>query len=92
MTYVLALLATGCGIFASVMLLTLLLAGSPNSKPEQLAQIKAWMLTILIVTLLSVAAAACLMVFGRPWHAVGVGSFPIAFNAVAFVIMLRTLA
>jgi hypothetical protein len=32
------------------------------------------------------------MFFGRPWYAVGVGSFPIAFNAVAFVIMLRTLA
>jgi hypothetical protein len=44
------------------------------------------------VTLLSVAAAACLMVFGRPWYAAGAGAFPIAFNTVAFVVMLRTLA
>jgi hypothetical protein len=91
MTYVLAILATIGGMGASVMLLVLLVASAPNSKPEMLAQIKGWMLAIAIVTAASVVSAVWLMVVGRPWLAAGAGGFPMLFNAVSFMIMLRTM-
>ena len=91
MTYVLAILATIGGVGASVMLLVLLIASAPNSKPEMLAQIKSWALAIAIVTVISVVSAVWLMVVGRPWHAAGAGGFPILFNAISFMIMLRTM-
>ncbi|QOI99891.1 MAG: hypothetical protein HRU70_05095 [Phycisphaeraceae bacterium] len=85
----LAILAMIAGLFATALFEVLLLASAPNGKPDYLARLKAWMLAGLLVATLSLAGSIWLLVVGRPWAAVGVGSAPVAFAILAVVIIAR---
>ncbi|HYD02151.1 MAG TPA: hypothetical protein VEB22_13070 [Phycisphaerales bacterium] len=85
MKYVLASVLTLGGAALCVMLLSLLLAGSPNSSPAQLARIKGWMLATVLVGLLGATGAVWAMAIGRPGLGAYAGAAPAAFCIAAFV-------
>jgi hypothetical protein len=66
------------GLLGSLMLITLLLAGSPNSTPAQLHTIKLLMLAVAIGGVLCVAGSVTLIVWHRPLWASAVGIAPAA--------------
>lgn len=88
MKLALALLASAGGVFATLTMLTLLLAGSPNSSPQQLAEIKAYMWATGIVGLGGLAFAIWGMTKGRHAFAAWAGAAPIAFFILLFVFLL----
>jgi hypothetical protein len=80
-----ACVSTAAGLVASLMILVLCLAGTPNSTPEQLATMKAVMLGVVVGGLLFFAGGVTLLVLGRPgWSAV-VGGAPAAVAVVGLV-------
>ncbi len=90
MQLALAIFASLVGLVASVVLLVLLLAGSPNSSPQQLATIKSWMIATGVVGVLGLVGAVWLMIVRRPMPAAAVGGAPALFCIIAFIIMLCT--
>lgn len=90
MPFVFAIVATLAGMGASLMFLTLLMAGGANSTPEQIARIKAWMLATALVALGGVVAAVWMMIMKRPWVAAGAGAVPVAFCVVSVAWLVWT--
>ena len=87
---ILAVLGALVGLCASGLLLILLVASSPNSTPQQWAQIRGWMVAVMAVALLGLGGAVWGLVVKRPWVAAGAGLAPAFFSLAAFVVMLRS--
>lgn len=88
MSIALAILANIISIFASLMLVVMLLAGGANSKPEQITQIKRWMFSIFIIAAAGLMASIWLMVVGKPWHGAGAGIAPTVYVIGLFIYLL----
>lgn len=88
MASVLAVASSLVGALATLMMLTLLLASTPNSSPQQMSHITWLMLAVGLVGLASLAAAVVALVAGRKWLAAGVGIAPAAFSIVLIIGLL----
>lgn len=88
MSAVLAVLSMLAGVGATLMMFVLLLASAPNSKPEQLMQIKMLMLGMGLVGLIGLVGAIWAMIAGRHWLAAGIGISPAAAAIAMFIILL----
>jgi len=84
----LAVLSIFVGGGASLLMLVLLLAGSPNSKPEQLAEIKRFMFAVALVAMLGLTGGGWALYAGRPALAAALGIAPLVFVIVLFVVLL----
>lgn len=84
------ILSTLVSLAASGLMAILLLASAPNSKPEQWATIKAWLLAIAVVGVLGLIGAIWLMIVRKPMTAAIVGGMPGVFCIVALIIMIKT--
>lgn len=87
---ILAVLGALIGLCASGLMLILLLASSPNSSPQQWAQIRGWMIAVAAVALVGLAGAVWGLIVKRPWMAAGAGLAPAVFSVTAFVVILRS--
>ena len=90
MHLLLAILSTLSGIGATLLMLILLLAGSPNSTPAQLSQIKWLMLSVAFFGLFGVVAAVWSMCIHRYSLAAAFGFAPVLFVVILFIILLKT--
>jgi hypothetical protein len=90
MWYALSILGTVAGLVVTVLVLTLLLAGSPNSSPEQLLRIKRLMLGTALVGLGGLIGAVWAMVVGRPALAGAIGAAPAAAGIGLLVYLFAT--
>lgn len=79
-----AVAAILCGALASLSLIVLLLASSPNSGPEQLRRIRMWMWIAGAGGAACAAGGIALLSSGSAGSAIAVGGFP----AVAVVILI----
>ena len=91
MLSVLAIAATIAGAIASISLLTLLLAGSPNSTPEFYAKLKFWMIFTAVAGTAIVVAAIWTLAEGHPLISLLIGGFPILvlIGLIAWVLTFR---
>lgn len=90
MKYVLvSLLTLGSGALC-LMFLTLLLAGSPNSSPAQLARIKGWMLAATAVGAIGIGGAVWATVAGKPGLGSCFGAAPGVLCLAAFIYLYKT--
>jgi hypothetical protein len=87
---ILAVLGAITGLFASGLMLILLVASSPNSTPQQWAQIRGWMIAVTAVAILGLAGAVWGLIVKRPWLATGAGLAPAVFSVTAFVVIRRS--
>jgi len=76
------------GVGATLTMIVLLLAGSPNSTPAQMTQIKMLMLGMAVCGLVCVVGAIWAMVAGRHGLAAGVGIGPMVVAIVMFIVLL----
>ena len=76
MSTVFAIGAMVVGALATLMMLTLCVAGAPNSSPEQLRTIKLWMLAIAIVGVLTLGGGIWLAISGKAWMAAAISALP----------------
>ena len=84
-----AIAARLIGLLSSLSMLVMLMAGLANSKPPQIQQGK-WMgLGILVVQVLSLAAAVWLMTQRRNLHASIAGLVPLACVVVLLIVLVR---
>ena len=90
MTIIVPILSCLISAGATLMMLVLLLAGSPNSSPQQLAQIKWMMLGVAALGLLGLVGAIVAMVMGKHWPAAGIGIAPAVGVVVLFIVLLQT--
>ena len=79
MSHALAIFATLLGGTVGLLMLVLLLAGSPNSSPQQLMFIKLSMLATAVVCLVCAGAAIWLMIAKHPWWGLAAGFSPVVF-------------
>ena len=86
----LAILSTFAGAAASLVMIVLLLAGSPNSSPQQLAQIKWMMIGVALMALAGIVGAIWAMVLGRHLLASGIGIAPALGVVALFTVLLAT--
>jgi len=86
----LAILSTLTGMGATLLMLVLLLAGSPNSTPAQLSQIKWLMLSVAVVGLIGTVAAIWSMCVHRHGLGAAIGFAPALFVVILFVILWNT--
>ncbi|MFO0857268.1 MAG: hypothetical protein U0640_07940 [Phycisphaerales bacterium] len=84
------ILSTLLSLAASGLLTVLLLASAPNSKPQEWASIKAWLIAIGVVGFLGLIGAIWLMVVRKPMTAAAVGGVPAIFCIIALVIIIKT--
>lgn len=88
MKLVLALLAAAGGAFATLTMLTLLVAGMPNSSPQQMAEIEGYMWATGIVGFGGLVFAIWGMTKGRRAFAAWAGAAPIGFVILLFIFLL----
>lgn len=73
------------GGLGHLLLLGLCVAGMPNSSPQQMAQIKLWMLGIAIAALVVAAAGVLLYRIGYPWLGTALNlASPVVLTVVLF--------
>lgn len=84
------ILSTLLSLAASGIMAVLLLASAPNSKPQQWATIKAWLIAIAIIGVLGLIGAIWLMIIRKPMTAAIVGGVPGVFCIIALIIMIKT--
>lgn len=89
MSIVFSLLSTFVGLGVSVLMLILLLAASPNSKPADFAVLKTLMWSVTIIGLLGVSGASWAMYVSKHILASGIGISPAVFCVVLLIVMLR---
>ena len=75
---VIAVFALLAGAIASLMMLTMCMAGGANSTPAQIHAIKMWMLVIAFGGLVTFVGGIWLTATGRAWIGAGVGGLPAA--------------
>lgn len=85
-----AILATLAGLFASLLMTILLFASAPNSSPEQWATIRNWLIAVAVTALAGLVGSVWLLIVKKPWHAMGVGGFPVVFCIVSFIVIWRS--
>lgn len=85
-----AILSTIAGTGLSILFLILLIASSPNSRPDQVVAIKCWMGATALIAFLCFAGAVVCIALERPAIAAGIGGLPGAFVAAAFIVLWRT--
>jgi hypothetical protein len=90
MMHALAILGMVAGILVTLMVVGLLLAGSPNSSPEQFLRIKRLMLGMALVGLGGLSGAVWAMVAGRPGLAGVIGVAPAALGIGLLVYLFAT--
>ncbi len=88
MAAVVAVFSILAGVGATLLMVVLLLAGAPNSKPEQWMQIKMLMLGMGLVGIIGLVGAIWAMVAGRRWLAAGIGITPAAAAIIMFTVLL----
>jgi hypothetical protein len=88
MAVIVAVLSTLAGAGASLMMVVLLLASAPNSKPEQWMQIKMLMLAVAIMGFLGLVGAVWAMCVDRPWLASAAGIMPAGVVIVMLAVLL----
>lgn len=76
MSLIVAIVATGMGLCATLMMVVLLLAAMPNGKPDDLARIRIVMICVLSVGALGTLGATIALVSGKPSIAAMIGFFP----------------
>jgi len=76
---VLCILSIIVGVVATLTIEGFMLAGMPNSSPEQLAAMKRWMLVFAGAGLVSAIAAIWLLVVGKPIAGLVIALLPAAF-------------
>lgn len=87
---ILAVCSMLMGVGASVLMLVLLLASTPNSSPQQLAQIRGWMLAIGVLAAMSLVGSVWALIVKKPLPAAGVGALPLLFCVVSFIVLWRS--
>ena len=90
MATVIATLGTLTGGAATLLMLVLLLASTPNGKPEDLSRINWLMLAVALVGGAGMIGAALSMFAGRNWMALGIGLTPAIFVVGLFAWLLTT--
>ncbi len=90
MSIALAILSTLAGMFVSLIMVVMLLASAPNSSPEQWAQIRNWLIAVIVAAVAGLAGAVWLLIVKKPWYAIGMGGFPVLFCIVATVLIIRS--
>ncbi len=89
MPYAVSILFALAGVFASLLMLVLLLAGSPNSSPEQWAQMKTLILSVVCVGAVGLIGAVWAMIESRPWIGSAIGGFPVPYCVMLFVFLYK---
>lgn len=82
---VLSILAMLANVFSTLIGVTMLMAGSPNSSPGQLLFIKRMMLVFGVVGLVCLIGAIVLSVNRMPGWSIAVSLVPVLFTIVFFV-------
>lgn len=82
---VLSILAMLANVFSTLIGVTMLMAGSPNSSPDQLLFIKRMMLAFGVVGLICLIGAIVLSVNRMPGWSIAVSLVPVLFTIVFFV-------
>jgi hypothetical protein len=90
MSLTLTILAAIASTGVTAMMLVLLLAGSPNSSPEQLAHIRMLMLLAAGVWLAGLVGAVWSHAVGRHGLAAGLGAAPTVFCIALFTYLFAT--
>lgn len=83
-----AVLSNLSGIMVTLIMLVLLMASAPNSKPSELMTIKWLMSAAAVIGLACLVGGVWTLVSGRPWTSTGLGLAPILWNAVVLAVML----
>lgn len=90
MASIAAILAMLLSVLVSGSVLILFMAGMPNSSPEQLREIRGWMVSVVVVALIGLAGSIWGLTARRPWLSAGVGLAP-AVYAIGLVMVLAAL-
>jgi hypothetical protein len=77
-------LAVAGGLLCTVMLVVLFFASMPNSKPDELRQIKLYTWGVFLGGLACAVGGTWLLIAGRPWWGAGVGILPFVGMIVLF--------
>ncbi|MBU6413197.1 MAG: hypothetical protein KGS45_06965 [Planctomycetes bacterium] len=85
-----AILSTLAGLGASLLMTILLFASAPNSSAEQWATIRNWLIAIALAALVGLVGSIWLLIVKKPWHATGVGGFPLLFSLIALIVIWNT--
>lgn len=85
MPYVAAISSILLSGLASLFMITMLCMGGANSSPEQIRQLKFWIISIITVGLLCLIGSIWTMVMKRAWIATGIGLAPMLICICAFI-------
>ena len=84
---VLASLSVAAGVMGTLMFIVFLMAGSANSKPDELRRIIQWMWGIAGVGVLCLSAGIWLICIGRPLTGGLIGGFPLAAMVICMIVL-----
>jgi hypothetical protein len=88
MATIVAVLSNISGATVTLLMLVLLVASAPNSKPQELMTIKWLMTAAAVVGLGCLIGGGWTLVSGKPWTSTGLGLTPVLWNAVVLAVML----
>lgn len=89
MPYVAAISSILLSGVASLFMVTMLCMGGANSTPEQVRQLKFWIISIITVGLLCLIGSIWALVIKRAWISAGVGLAPMLVCVGAFISIWR---
>ncbi|MBU6413198.1 MAG: hypothetical protein KGS45_06970 [Planctomycetes bacterium] len=85
MPYVAAISSILFSGLASLFMITMLCMGGANSSPEQIRQLKFWIISIITVGLLCLIGSIWALVIKRAWWGAGIGLAPTLVCIAAFI-------
>lgn len=90
MNTVLAVLSILVGLLATLVMMTLVMAGGANAKPNDVRILKVTLVSVLVIGIASAVAATVLVVRGKNGPAALVGLVPVVVNIALVIIAVVT--
>lgn len=90
MNTVLAILSILAGLLATLVMMTFVMAGGANAKPNDARILKITLISVLIIGVVSTIAAIVLIVRGKSGPAALVGLVPVVVNITLVIIAFVT--
>lgn len=89
MPYAVAILLVVISGLSSMMMVTLLCMGGANSTPQEVRQLKACIISLLVTGVICLVGSIWSMVVKKPWMAAGFGGAPLVVCVATFVVLWR---